>query len=57
MEPYKNTNQYEFTGDCNKPVNENINNFVNTIRRELYSGRKLTFREFLKKSEEILDKL
>lgn len=57
MEPYKITNQNELTADYNKAVNEDINKFVNTIRKELYSGRKLTFREFLKKSENILDTL
>jgi hypothetical protein len=57
MEPYKITNQNELTGDYNKPVNEDINGFINTLRRELYSGRKLTFKQFLQKSENILDKL
>ena len=57
MEPYKITNQNELTGDYNKPVNEDINGFINTLRRELYSGRKLTFKQFLQKSKDILDKL
>lgn len=54
MEPYKNINQSQNT---DIPINEDINRFVNNIRRELYSGRKLTFKEFLKKTEHLLDTL
>lgn len=52
MEPYKNTNQSQNT---DIPINEDVNTFVNRVRRELYSGRKLTFKEFLKKTENLLD--
>ena len=47
MEPYKNTN----------PINEDINKFISKIRKNYYSGKKLTFREWMKKTEEILDEL
>lgn len=54
MEPYNKDNQSQ---DTDNPINEDINKFVNNIRRELYSGRKLTFKEFLKKTETLLDTL
>jgi len=54
MEPYINKNQSDNTDN---PINEDINRFVNNIRRKLYSGRKLTFKEFLKKTEHLLDVL
>ena len=54
MEPYINTNQ---SNNTDIPINEDINRFVNSIRKELYSGRKLTFKEFLKKTENLLDVL
>ena len=54
MKPYINTNQSDNTDIL---INEDINRFVYSIRKELYSGRKLTFKEFLKKTENLLDVL
>lgn len=47
MEPYKNT----------IPIKEDINKFISKFRRHYYSGRKLTFREWMKKTEKLIDEL
>ena len=50
-------NTSEKTGNNPSVINEDISKFILNLRRELYSGQRMTFKEFLKKTENLLDKL
>ena len=45
------------TGNNPPVINEDISKFILNLRRELYSGQRMTFKEFLKKTENLLDEL
>ena len=43
------------TDNKSKILNENVNDFMNEIRKKLYSNKRYSFREWLLELEDIID--